>query len=336
MKEKILCIQLKQIGDVLINTPAIRALAQQFPNSEIHVITEPPAHQIFEFSPYVHKVHKYPKKDNILEIIKLIRRLRKERYDCVVDFQGIPKTALLAWLTGASKRIGGDSKGRSMFYTHAVAPSTHTPYSAQRKAFLLSPLEVEVNDFQLDFFTSNEDDQKSDSILKQLNVNKNQLLISISPVSRREYKVWPATYFSAICDFLIETYKAQILFLWGPGEYHFIEAVRNNMKYKDLGDYDIPTLRETVALLKNVNLHVGNDNGPMHFANAAQKPSIAIFGRPLMQNWIEPGNQKHLGIEYDPNCKNACYYPKCQLACIKGVEISAVKELIQKLLKNIS
>ena len=158
-------------------------------------------------------------------------------------------------------------------------------------------------------------------------------MITISPVSRRDYKIWPAEKFAAICDFLIEKYKAQILFLWGPGEIHFIESVRQHMNNQDLGDYAIPTLRETVSLLKFSDFHFGNDNGPMHFANAAGTPSLAVFGRPLMENWIDLSNQKNRGIEFDPGCKHQCTYPDCQLACINDLEVEDVKQELHKSLE---
>jgi heptosyltransferase III len=335
VKEKILCIQLKQIGDVLMNTPAIRALTGHFPDGEIHFLTIPPAHQIFEFNPFIQKIHYYPKDNSFLKIISLIKRLKKENYSHVIDFHGVPKTALLSWLTRAPKRIGYQLRGRSLFYTNPVSSSPHLLYSGQKKNYLLSALGINVKALQLNFFTSDQDHQKADSILKQLKVNQDRFLISVSPVSRRDYKIWPADRFSAVCDFLIENYQAQIIFLWGPGEYHFIEAVRKNMQNRDLGDYEIPTLRETVALLKKVDLHIGNDNGPMHFANAAGRPSIAIFGRPLMENWLEPDSPTHLGIEFDPGCKKKCFYPKCQLECLTGIEIKTVTKTIQSLLNHL-
>ena len=335
MKEKILCIQLKQIGDVLMNTPAIKSLANHFPNGDIHFLTIPPADQIFEFSPHIQKIYRYPKKDRFWASINLIKRLKKEKYTHVVDFHGVPKTALISWLTGATTRIGHNLRGRSLFYSHPVSSPRHLFYSAQKKSNLLSALGIEVKNFQLNFFTNHQDDQKADAILEQLKTNSDQYLISVSPVSRRDYKIWPASRFSTICDFLIKHYKSQILFLWGPGEYHFVEAVRKGMKNKDLGDYEVPTLRETVALLKKVDLHIGNDNGLMHFANAAGIPSVAIFGRPLMKNWIEPDHRRHLGIEFDPGCKNHCFYPKCQLECLNGVEVDTVKTLIGKLLSSL-
>ena len=64
-KEKILCIQLKQIGDVLMTTPSVRVLAKTKPKAEIHFLTQVPSNQIFEFSPYLSKIILNPSRDHI-------------------------------------------------------------------------------------------------------------------------------------------------------------------------------------------------------------------------------------------------------------------------------
>ncbi len=332
MKEKILCIQLKQIGDVLMITPAVRSLALSRPDAEIHILTQTPSNQIFEHNPHVSKVHLYPGSEKIGDVFSVIRRIRNERFSIVIDFFGLPKTALLARLSGAPVRIGFDRPGRSMFYTHPVRTSSAHSYSALKDSHLLTELGIDSVDPKLDFFIGPKDVGTADQILKTLQLDQERPLVSVSPVSRKDYKVWPAENFAETCDFLIETYGAQILFLWGPGEYHFIQDVRDKMRHAALDDYDIPTISETVALLQKVDLHIGNDNGPMHFAISIGVKTVSIFGRPLMRNWIPPDQEKHLAVEFDPGCKEKCHYPKCELECIREVSVTPVIEKVTLLL----
>ena len=227
-------------------------------------------------------------------------------------------------MIGAPQRIGFEKRGRSIFYSHPVDSVIEHDYSALEKTNLLSPLNIKSRDPTLDFYIDDQDRQVAEEIYSQLGISKKQPIVSVSPVSRRDYKIWPAKNFARICDYLIEMYDAQILFLWGPGEYYFIEAVRNEMQHQSLPDYDIPSISETVALLEKVDLHVGNDNGPMHFAIAAKKPTVAVFGKPLLKSWTPPKNPLHLAIEYDPGCKLDCFYPKCGLECIKDLKTDQV------------
>jgi len=329
---RILCIQLRQIGDVLMTTPSVRALARNYPQAKIHFLTETPSDQIYRENPYVDQVITFPRKPGVKDWFRLIQRLRRENYSVVIDFLGLPKTALLSSLIGVSCRIGFRFRGRSLFYSHSLALSPDVKYAPMHKLSLLSILGIESRDCQLEFFTSAEDQKKAGAILQQLQVKAGNPLISVSPVSRRDYKVWPAEKFAAVCDYLIETYSAQILFLWGPGEAHFINEVKAKMNREPLDDYDIPTISETAALIEKVDLHIGNDNGPMHFAIAVNRPTIAIFGRPLAENWTPPNNPNHIAIEYDPGCKRDCHYPHCKLECITDVAIEPVKESIKQIL----
>ncbi len=330
MPDKILFIQLKQIGDVLMTTPAIRALSENMSNAEIHYLTQTPSDQIFQYNPYITKVIRFPHKPGVREGVQLIRSLRKERYSVIVDFLGLPKTALIGWLSGAARRIGFKLRGRSLFYTHAVETPPGLSYSALQKSNLLSVLNIESRNTKLDFFIGEQERQKAKSILDTLAINNHRPLVSISPVSRREYKIWPAEFFAEIADYMAEKYSAEILFLWGPGEYHFVKKVKELMRRSSLPKYDVPTIAETVALLEQVDLHVGNDNGPMHFAVAAGTRTIAVFGKPFLKNWTPPANPRHLAIEFDPGCKSECTFPECKLECLIGITPDMVKELIDR------
>jgi len=318
-----------------MTTPAVRALYQENPQREIHYLTQKPSNQIFEFSPYISKTILYPSQEKVGDLLKLIKQLRNENYSTVIDFLGLPKTALLARLTGAKQRIGFNLRGRNLFYTDALDKSAGVHYSAAQKLGLLEALGIYSQDSQIDFFIGEQDREKARQIFEEVGVDPAKLLVTVSPVSRRDYKVWPAQHFAQLCDFLIEKYSAQILFLWGPGEEHFIEAVRQGMKHQALPNYDIPTIRQTVALFEQADLHIGNDNGPMHFAISTRMPTIAIFGRPQAKNWIPPHRAQHQAIEYDPGCKDSCTYPQCQLECIRGVQPSIVITAAQEQLERI-
>jgi len=311
-----------------MTTPAIKILAKAQPDTEIHFLTQPPCHQVLQYHPDISKIILYPSQNGFKETLFLIKNLRKAHYSAVFDFQGLPKTAILSWLIKAPIRVGFNRRGRRLFYSHALNAPENIDYSSSQKASLLSALNIPANENKIDFFISEKERWVARQILQALKQDDDKLLVSVSPVSRQPYKVWPADNFAQICDYLVETYQAQILFLWGPGEYHFVEAVRKKMTQKSLPDYDIPTIAETVALLEQVDLHIGNDNGPMHFAIAAEVPTIAIFGRPLLRNWTPPNSSKHLAIEHDPGCKENCVYPKCELECIRDLNLGGVKDLI--------
>jgi len=168
-----------------------------------------------------------------------------------------------------------------------------------------------------------------------MGIKNKDFVVSLSPVSRQPYKVWPAERFALIADWLIKAYNAKVLFLFGPGELHFIDSVRKAMTQTALPDYAVPTLTETLAILNKIDLHLGNDNGPRHFAVAGGTPTLTIFGRPWAANWTPPQQTLHRTLEYDPGCKNKCVYPKCNLECLDGVTVEAVQNELENVMKNI-
>ena len=333
---KFLLIQLRRIGDVLMTTPAVRLLRESYPNADLTFLTESPSDQVLKENPNLQEILVYRKPESLPESLLSFLNLRSRKFDCVIDFYGNPRSALMTRFSGAPMRIGFDFRGRSLAYTHPVKISGKVSYSAADKAQLLKPLGISASDFRLDFFPEKKDQIFAENLFRKLGIEENDFVVSLSPVSRQPYKVWPADRFAQVADWLAEKYNAKILFLFGPGEKHFIETVRASMKMPSLLDYTVPTLPETLSILQRVHLHLGNDNGIRHFAVAAATPSLAIFGRPWAANWTPPEQTRHRALEFDPGCKNKCVFPKCKLECLKGVNVDAVKTELEIIIDNLN
>jgi len=120
---KILLIRLRLIGDVVFTTPLLRALKRTFPDSKLTYLVEPPAAAVVRGNPQLDAVIVAPQATGIARIatdLRLARRLRRERYDLVIDLHGGPRSAWLTWLSGAPQRIGYEITGRTWMYTRAV------------------------------------------------------------------------------------------------------------------------------------------------------------------------------------------------------------------------
>ena len=318
-----------------MTTPSIRLLRESFPEAHFTFLTEPPFDQVLRENPYLDEILLFRKTETLRETLRFFPDYPHHQFDTVIDFFGNPRSALITRFSGAPIRIGFDFRGRSLAYTHPVKISTEKTYAAQDKAQLLKPLGISAEDFGLDFFTAEKDQNYADDLFEKMGIKNKDFVVSLSPVSRQPYKVWPAERFALIADWLIKTYNAKVLFLFGPGELHFIDSVRKAMTQTALPDYAVPTLTETLAILNKVDLHLGNDNGPRHFAVAGGTPTVTIFGRPWAANWTPPQQTLHRTLEYDPGCKNKCVYPKCNLECLDGVTVEAVQNELENVMKNI-
>ena len=337
----ILCIQLRKIGDVLMTTPAVRALKMQFPDAKISFLTEPPSDEIFRNSPFVDEILCYNRKYKLHEHIKFIQGLRKKRFDLVIDFFCNPRSTQIAFLSGAKYRIGFNFRGRSVFYTHKISLiDVREAYSPFHKLALLAPLGIEAKNCKIEFPCSAQDYQYAEHLITKWKITKNDFVIALYPASKHKECAWPVKNFAWVADNLIETYSAKILFICGPGEEEFINGVKHSMQRVDMTIMDdkIPalSLAQLRALFEKIDLYIGNDSGLAHIAISAGTPTVRVFGQPDPSNWMPPENMLHKFVEYDPECKKSCNFKKCrQYRCITDVDkkiyLHKIMELIEEL-----
>lgn len=306
----------------------MRSLAQRFPDCEIDFLTQRPADAVYANSPHVRQVICVKWKPG--ELLPLLWRVYRERYDLLIDFSGSSKTATFAWASRIPRRIGFRSARPGRHFTDPVDKRDIDCYSAETKHSLLSVLNIETGDLGLEFYTPADAQTQFEKKARALGID-GRPLFAVSPVSKREYKVWPAERFADICDRLVARYRAQIFFLIGPGESHFAEAVRAHMREPCLPIDDSLTLNEAACVLQRSICYVGNDNGLMHLSVACKRPTFGVFGRPRAVSWTSP-IPIHASIEYDPGCKSACHYPDCQLECLTGVTVEAVWQQLETFL----
>lgn len=341
---RILLTQLRRIGDVLMTTPAARQLREAFPEAHIAFLTEPPCDEIYRHSPHVDEVLVARRGGGVGARLKLMMEIRQRRFDAVVDFFSNPSSAQFAWFTGAPVRIGFSFRGRRWAYTHVVEPPRGLTYAAADKLLLLQPFGIDAgpaSGLLPQVFVAESDRAFARETLGGLGVAPDDLLVALCPVSRQPYKVWPAKHFGRLADILIERYGAKVLMIAGPGEEHFVDAVRLAMAHPALPSVPPMSLLRMAALLERCHLFVGNDGGPRHFAIAVGTPTVAVFGRPFPEHWTppaaaDPGVPQHRTASYDPGCKIACTYPRCShLNCINAVPYEPVQAHTEALLAEI-
>ena len=132
---RILLIRLRLIGDVVFTTPLIRALRRAYPDAWIAYLVEREAAPVVEHNPHVDEVVIAPRTRGarrIADDLALARRLRRERFDLVLDLHGGPRSAWLTWASGAGERVGYDIKGRRWMYTRVVHRPREQGFSVQR------------------------------------------------------------------------------------------------------------------------------------------------------------------------------------------------------------
>jgi ADP-heptose:LPS heptosyltransferase len=295
--KKILAIQHRQMGDVLMCTPALSILKKEIPLCRIDFLTENIGQQVLKYNTHIDNLIIVPRKPSVLETWQIISRLRGEKYDAVIDFFGNPRAGQLTLLSGAPARCGFRDASLSMAYSRKFSVRDENEYSAHGKAGLVSLLGIKAEQIPgIEFPVSEEEYIFAEKFWKDLGFSAEERVVAFCPVSRRDYKMWPPEYFARVADALIKRYGVKIWFVYGPGERALAESVAKNMNEKYTLDYEPPTLPQLRAVMEKCKMYVGNDGGNKHIAVTAGIATATLFRQLNPANWTPPGDSRHVYI----------------------------------------
>ncbi len=143
---KILLIRLRRLGDVILTTPAVTLLKKAFPAASLTYLVEEPFRRLVEGNPHLDRVLAVPPKQKTSELLALVRAIRRERYDALLDFHGGPRASWITLLGGAKLKVGYAIKGKGFLYDIRVPRSgEHGPvHSVENHANLVRTLIAEL------------------------------------------------------------------------------------------------------------------------------------------------------------------------------------------------
>lgn len=289
--QTIVVIQLRQLGDILLTTPAVRALKKKWPHSRLIFVSHSMGKLVLSGNPYIDEHLTYS--ERFTSTLKIIRNLRKLKPDLLIDYMFNPRSALISLLSGAKYRVSFQSK-RAFAYHKLVPRPSSEKYIVSEKLELLDALGVEDDGLRLDLSYEPSDLLTTVKFLES-NLSRDSVKVVISPTHRRVQRRWPLKKYAAISDFLTLNWQAEVIWVWGPGEEDFIVE---GLSYCEQKAFKAPktSFRELAALLANVHLFIGNSNGPSHVAVSTGICSVQLHGHTLGYSWC-PNTVKHQFIQ---------------------------------------
>ncbi|HLF86622.1 MAG TPA: glycosyltransferase family 9 protein [Nitrospiria bacterium] len=363
--KKILIIKPSSLGDIIHSLPTLKAVRQLFPKAFISWLVKEEWAGILEGNPYLDEILSFP--FTLKGMPRIIGSVRKRRFDLVLDLQGLLRSSVISLLSGASIRIGYDSarEGAKIFYTERVRVPSLDIHAVDR--YLLS---VGIEGFtptQPDFCIRV--DQADTGYVREMlaiNSSVNSPLIAINQQARWKTKVWHQERFDLLADLLADKLGARIVLVgsdkkenaaekakWvstqrakssvGRGRLHPALPVEGDGRSPAIEATRAPlidmrgktNLKQLAALLKEVDLLVTNDSGPMHIAAALGTPVVAIFG-PTDPKRTGPYGEIHRVIRGSAKC-SPCFKKKCGMPshlCMDAISVDMVLEEVSSILKT--
>ncbi len=335
--KRLLIIQLRRIGDVLLSTPVVRAIKLRYPGIRLAFLTESESRSLLEKNPFLDElmVWESAQYTNPAYIIRILRALREKRFDTVIDLQGSPRTALASFLSGAKSRVGFDYRGRELFYNIKVKRESHPKYGSAFKLDILQPFNLSSDDLKPEIFLTAEALAWGKRFFSRYQLDDSGFKVALSPVSRRPYKRWSLENFSKLASWLASNFRAKVILLWGPGERSIAEKVAENAGTNVLVSEQTQSLQEAAALIQSCNLFIGNDNGLKHIATAVGTPTFTIYGPSDPASWTYPDPRNHRYIKGSCSCrgrqKRKCPGP----VCLTSVSVEQVQRSLSPFVEEI-
>ncbi len=281
---RILVIQLRQLGDILMITPLLRRLKQLHPEAEIDVLCEAAGAQLLEHNPNVRRVVICPRKAGLAEFGAMLKVLRGRHYNWVIDAQALPKTAFLTLFTGARLRTGFPRDTFRRLCYNRLITQRGAEYSALEKLRMSGDDSLAPGNLALEFPVTSVDEAWARHFAKEFFTRP---VVALFGVSRRNYKKWPPAKLAELGDRLAERGFLPWL-VHGPGEQLDAQAIAEMMTREVLVDYPLPSFPQLCALMGYCALFAGNDGGPKHLATLNGVPTVTVFGHVHPECWTQP------------------------------------------------
>jgi ADP-heptose:LPS heptosyltransferase len=292
MRPKLLAILFKYLGDVVVATPALRALRQAYPEWELHVVVPEEAAPLLERIAWLDRIWRFPRIRGRLNLgvsWPIIRQLRRERFAVSVDFVGNDRGALLSLLVGAPRRIGLEAPLgfflRSRCYTDRVEEFDPTRHESLRTWAVTAPLGVPLPDNMALEIAA--DPGLAQAAARTL--GGTQVLCYVT--SSQPKREWPIDYWLQFARHA-RALPPALAFTGGSSarERQVLDAIAEQRAGISILPPPEP-LELFLAVLAQARLLVTGDTGPMHFAAALGVPTLGLFGPTSARRWAPMGRQ---------------------------------------------
>lgn len=322
-----LIIQTAFIGDVVLATPLIEVLADEFPDAQIDFLLRKGNENLLADNPRLNQVLIWDKKvQKTKNLLKILRGIRKERYDLLINLQRFASTGLITMLSKAKMKVGFSKNPFSFSFDtrvdHRIGDGTH---EVQRNLRLVEKWVVD-KEAKPKLYLSQE-------TMTSVQTFKNKPYITLAPTSVWFTKQLPKENWIAFLKEL--RFDGEVYLLGGPDDHEACEQIiAEGGRGENLcGKL---SLLESAALMKDAKMNYVNDSAPMHFASAVNAPTCAVFCSTLPAFGFGPlaDNAHVIEIESELNCrpcglhgKKAC--PEGHFKCGHEVSTDRMAQLLE-------
>ena len=330
---RICIVKTSSLGDVVQTLPVLDAVRRRFPRAEISWVVNKSYAPLLRPIPLIDQVIEFDRDCHWRDFgaagrfaREFVGTLRRNRFDLVIDLQGLLRSGLMTWLTGAKRRVGLASarEGAWLFYTEVVDDRGAGPGGAVDRYWRVAEL-LGMGRFPKRFPLNLSPAERQWATDRLAGLARP--ILAISPGARWETKRWPAQRFAEVANGVLGPTGGSVVLLGAPGEEPLAAEVARGLEvpYVDLAG--VTTLRRLAAALASCDALFANDSGPMHFAAALDVPTVSMFTCTDPRR-AAPFGAGHQVVQTTVSCR-ASYLKRCdRLDCMKELTTQRVEPVL--------
>jgi heptosyltransferase-2 len=310
MKEfrNILVVRTDRMGDVVLTTPALKALREAYPDARISVLVSMYTKAIIEGNPCVDEVWVDDRTNThggLRGFWRLVLEIRKRKFDAAVIYHTKRRTNLLCFFAGIPYRLGYKNDKFGFLLTDPVWDERH--YGRKHEARYCLDLVRHMGGVSSDILSKSPDELAADlyvsippdaeawvdELLKETDALRKGRLIAVHPGASDPSKRWPEHLFEELMGQLFDRYKGTIILVGTEDTSGAAKGIVSSVRGPVLDLTGKTNVSQLAGLLKRCDLLISNDSGPVHLAAGVGTPVVSIFTR--NQPGINPSRWRPLG-----------------------------------------
>ena len=326
--KSLLIVKLSAIGDVIHALPVAEAIRERWPDIRLDWVVESAAADVLIGHPAVDNVFVSRRRrwlgkgggsplKRMSDIWRFVRLFRRERYDVVIDLQGLLKSGVVTFLARAGRKVGfaGTRELSWIFVRDRMPPYDPDRHAVDRYLDAAKYLGAETDRPKFRLGLGPAERAVCDSLLADFYDPKgDEPLVVVHPAAKWDTKQWLPGHWARVCDGLEERLGARVVVTGSVHDRAFIDQILDQTKHEVLDLTGRTSLRTLAELFTRARAVICPDTGTMHLAAATGTPVVALFG-PTAPWRTGPAGPEHrvirLSLACGPCFKKKCSDPRC-------------------------
>ena len=322
---RILIVKPSSIGDIVHALPVLALIRRRYPTAHVTWLVSASCAALVEHHPLIDRTIVFHRRGNpALAMIRILLTLRTERFDLVIDLQGLSRSAIFGYVTRSPLRFGpADAREWAyLLYTHPIHTGRGTVHAVEANLRIAEA--IGLGRAPVEFPLPNDDADQA-AVEPLLPGGPFAVLI---PGTIWKTKRWPPEHFADLVRPLRDRFGLSTVVAGGPSDIAMADVIP-----ADVNLAGKTTLRQTIALLRKSAVVIANDSGPMHIAAALGRPLVTLFG-PTDPALTGPWNRDDSVLRLNIPCA-PCHSRHCShISCLRWIQPRDVLRVVESQLNR--